>query len=140
MRFWDSSAIIPLCLDEPTTQTMKSLVKDDEDLVVWWGTSLECRSALARRRRDGVLGAEAERQAQSLLALLSAAWSEIQPALPVRHRAERLLGLHPLSAADALQLAAALIWVQEATAGAGFVSLDRTLREAAGKEGFAVLP
>lgn len=140
MRFWDASAVVPLCLEEPTTPTITALAKDDEDLIVWWGTPLECISALARRRRDGVLSADAERQARDTLALLSAAWSEIQPTLPLRQRAERLLAIHPLRAADALQLAAALIWVQEATAGAGFVSLDHTLREAAAREGFSVLP
>lgn len=55
MKFWDSSAIIPLCLKEKTSEAMKGLIKDDEDIVVWWSTRIECLSALSRRQREGVL-------------------------------------------------------------------------------------
>jgi hypothetical protein len=75
-----------------------------------------------------------------MLAALSAAWSEVQPTEPVRLRAERLLTVHPLRAADALQLAAALLWGEDTPQGLDFVCLDQNLREAARKEGFAVLP
>jgi hypothetical protein len=47
---------------------------------------------------------------------------------------------HPLRAADALQLAAALVWCDEAPQGTAFVCLDDRLRDAARREGFAVLP
>ena len=53
---------------------------------------------------------------------------------------ERLRGVHPLRAAAAFQLAAALLWSQGETRGHYFVSFDQRLREAAGKEGFSVLP
>lgn len=66
--------------------------------------------------------------------------TEVRPSDEVRARAMRLLSIHPLRAADALQLAAALVWCRERTAGAGFVCLDGRLREAAGREGFEVLP
>jgi predicted nucleic acid-binding protein len=140
MRFWDSSAIIPLCLEEPASEMVKNLAAKDEDLVVWWTTRVECISAIARRRREGGLTAQAERQARVALAALAGEWSEVQPAEPVRHRAERILMVHPLRAGDALQLAAALIWTEEATSGAEFVCLDQNLRESALKEGFTVLP
>jgi uncharacterized protein len=140
MKFWDSSAIIPLCLKEPLSEAVKNLAEKDEDLVVWWATRVECISALARRRREGKLGTQAERQAKAALAGLAGEWSEVQPVELVRHRAERLLMVHSLRAADALQLAAALLWTEEATSGAEFVCLDQNLREAASMEGFTVLP
>jgi predicted nucleic acid-binding protein len=140
VRFWDSSAIIPLCLKEPTSEVVENLARTDEDLVVWWTTWVECISAMARRYREGVLPINAERQARAALTTLAGEWSEIQPTELVRHRAERLLMVHSLRAADALQLAAALIWTEETTAGAEFVCLDQNLREAALKEGFTVLP
>jgi hypothetical protein len=59
---------------------------------------------------------------------------------PARQRALRLLAVHPLGAADALQLAAALIWTRESPAGVGLISADARLREAASREGFEVLP
>ena len=55
MKFWDSSAIIPLCLKEPTSERIRDVLKVDEDIVVWWATRVECLSALERRRREGAL-------------------------------------------------------------------------------------
>jgi predicted nucleic acid-binding protein len=55
-------------------------------------------------------------------------------------RARRLLETHPLSAADALQLAAALVMTEERPTGTEFVTFDIRLAEAANKEGFPVLP
>jgi hypothetical protein len=140
MKFWDSSAIIPLCLKEKTSEAMKGLMKDDEDILVWWTTRTECLSALSRRQREGVLPSGDEAKARAVLSALAATWSEVQPTETVRLRAERLLSIHPLRAADALQLASALIWAQETPRGFDFVCLDQNLREAALKEGFSVLP
>ena len=139
MRFWDSSAIIPLCFKEGTSETVKRLMKGDEDVVVWWATRVECLSALSRRKKEGVLPPNDESQARAILFALADAWSEVQPTEMVRQRAERLLSLHSLRAADALQLAAALIWAQEPPLDLEFICLDQNLREAALKEGFTVL-
>ena len=73
MRFWDSSAIIPLCLKEQMSETVRRLIKSDEDIVVWWTTKIECLSALARRRREGVLSIDAEMKARTILST----WKEI---------------------------------------------------------------
>jgi len=140
MKFWDSSAIIPLCLKEKASEDVKGLMKDDEDIVVWWTTYIECLSALSRRQREGVLTSGDAAKARAVLSALAAAWSEVQPTETVRLRAERLLSIHPLRAADALQLAAALIWAQETPRGLEFVCLDQNLREAALKEGFSIQP
>ncbi|MFH0787335.1 MAG: type II toxin-antitoxin system VapC family toxin [Pseudomonadota bacterium] len=140
MRFWDSSAVIPLCFKESSSEIMKRLFKADEDMVVWWATRVECQSALARRRREGVLSKEAELKARDILTALSSHWSEIQSTELVRQRAERLLMIHPLRTADVLQLSAALIWAEESPKGQAVVCLDHNLRNAAHKEGFVVLP
>ena len=140
MRFWDSSAIIPLCLKERASEAVKGLMKDDEDIVVWWTTYIECLSALSRRQREGVLTSGDAEKARAVLSALAVAWSEIQPTEMVRLRAERLLSIHPLRAADALQLAAALVWAQETPRGLEFVCLDQNLRESSLKEGFSLQP
>jgi hypothetical protein len=140
MKFWDSSAIIPLCLKEQMSETVKRLIKADEDLVVWWATRVECFSALSRRRREKVLNTESEFKAKIILSTLSAEWSEVQPSELVRQRAERLLAIHTLTSGDAFQLGAALIWAQENPQGLEIVCLDQNLREAAHKEGFTVIP
>ena len=140
MRFWDSSAIIPLCLKERASEAVKGLMKDDEDIVVWWTTYIECLSALSRRQGEGVLTSGDAEKARAVLSALAVAWSEIQPTEMVRLRAERLLSIHPLRAADALQLAAALVWAQETPRGLEFVCLDQNLRESSLKEGFSIQP
>jgi predicted nucleic acid-binding protein len=140
MKFWDSSAIIPLCVREKTSAAMRRIAKADEDIVVWWAARVECISAMARRLREGLLPADAERRAKNTLGELSNSWSEIQPTQAVRQRSERLLMIHPLRSADAFHLAAALLWAEDTPQGYEFVCLDQNLRDAARKEGFTVLP
>jgi predicted nucleic acid-binding protein len=57
----------------------------------------------------------------------------------VRQRAERLVSVHALSAADALQLAAALVVSREQPETLEFVTLDKVLARAARFEGFRVV-
>jgi hypothetical protein len=139
MRFWDASALIPLCVDQPASPAVRALLREDAGMVVWWGSVVECWSALARLRREGRLSAEEEDRARGVLALLQEAWVEIQPQEAVRALAGRLLRVHPLRAADALQLAAALVWAGSPAVGE-MVVLDRRLREAARLEGLRPLP
>jgi predicted nucleic acid-binding protein len=110
MIFWDSSAIVPLCVHEPASALMRQISRTHGVPAVWWASLIECRSALERRARAGQLKRNQKRQAKLLLEQLAAAWTEVQPTLALRERAVRLLGPHDLRAADALQLAAALVW------------------------------
>jgi predicted nucleic acid-binding protein len=140
MKFWDSSAIVPLCVREANTGILKGMLETDEEMVVWWGTRLECLSAMMRRQREGSLAIEGEQKARAVLDILAAGWSEVQPTEILRRRAERLIAVHPLRSADAFQLAGALVWAQDSPQGFEMVCLDRSLREAAYREGFTVLP
>jgi predicted nucleic acid-binding protein len=135
VRFWDSSALVPLCLDQPRSAEARTLAGEDAEMVVWWGSAIECASAIARLYRENLLTAAQERAARALLAELGASWFEVQPGSSLRDQAMRVLRLHPLRAADALQLAAALEWSGPA-AGGVFVSFDDRLRSAAEREGF----
>ena len=58
----------------------------------------------------------------------------------VKASARRLLRLHPLRAADALQLGAALAWADGAPEGLIVHTFDRRLAAAAEREGFRVIP
>ena len=140
MKFWDTSAVVPLCVIEPSSGTVKSILTRDPSMVVWWATRTECVSGLMRQRREGSLRIEDERQARQVLARLADAWIEVQPSEIVRGTAERLLAVHALRAADAFQLAAALHWCQRQTTDKELVSFDIRLREAGHKEGFTLLP
>lgn len=140
MSFWDSSAVVPLCIREERTDNLKVLQESDRRLTVWWGTAVECSSAFARRRREDRRWESEERLALERLELLGEMWTEVGPTTPLRHLAIRLVRVHALSAADAFQLAAALEWCNGKPGGIGFVSLDDRLAEAAGLEGFSLLP
>jgi predicted nucleic acid-binding protein len=140
MRFWDASAIVPLLCSERSSEEAHELVQQDPAIVVWWGSRVECISALRRSERRGQLEAAGARRALALLEQLAGAWSEVLPSDGLRAEAERALAVHPLSAADALQLAAALTWRREPARSVELVCLDERLRDAASREGFAVLP
>ena len=140
MKFWDTSAVVPLCVQEAGTSTVRNTLDDDPSLVLWWGTRTECSSAFMRRVREGQLTPSDVHAARRALDAVMQAAIEIQPSEAVRGMAERLLGVHPLRAADALQLAAAIQWCQGLTAGNGLVVFDRRLREAGYAEGFTVFP
>jgi hypothetical protein len=58
---------------------------------------------------------------------------------PTRERAERALALHVLSAADALQLGAALLAVGDRPKNRVFITADDRLGDAAAAEGFDVI-
>jgi uncharacterized protein len=139
VRFWDSSALVPLLLEQEESAGLRALSETDPAIAAWWGTSLECASAAARLRREGELTARQEDQVLQLLAQLKDAWSEVQPSEEVRSVAQRLLRVHALRAGDALHLAAALAWAGSPT-GAELVTLDERLALAARLEGFVVLP
>ncbi|GAB4232078.1 MAG: hypothetical protein OHK0028_07300 [Deltaproteobacteria bacterium] len=140
MKFWDASAVIPLLLREPNSVAIRKILARDPGLVAWWGTPLECFSAFARLRRDGVLASGEERRLRALMDRLAGDWTEVLPGNGVREHAGRLLLRHPLRAADSLQLAAAMVWADGNPGERGFVCLDHRLREAALREGFRVVP
>lgn len=140
MKFWDASAAIPLCVDEERTQIVRDMAKKDGALVVWWGSIVEAYSAFARLRRDRLLSPDDEAEGLAVLSELAEAWTEIEPSDDIREITRRLLQNYPLRAADSLQLAAALVWCDKTPKGHHFVCLDLRLREAAGSEGFTVLP
>ena len=136
MKFWDASAIVPLLVDEPPREVLLDLLAHDPIVRVWWGTPVECMAALARREREHSLTLTEAAAAIDRMRALVGEWQEVLPTEPVRAMAQRLLRLHPLRAADSLQLAAAIIASEQDPPSLNFVSLDERLNAAAGREGF----
>ena len=139
MKFWDASAIVPLLVAEAWTRRLQALAANDSDMLVWWGSEVECVSALARLERDGALDARAMTLALSRLRDLAEAWHEVDPSDALRQTAVRILRVHALRAADALQLAAASLASEQRPASLPVVTLDDRLAVAAGKEGFTLV-
>lgn len=139
MRFWDSSAIVTLLVDEPQSADTRTLLDADDVISVWWAADVECVSALARLERAG---APAAAIAESLGRLkgFADAWIVVLPSEEIRESAKRLLRVHPLRAADALQLAAAIGALRGTASHGDFVCLDERLCAAARREGLNVLP
>jgi len=138
--FWDSSAIVPLLVPEARSVALAALLRSEPEVVLWWASPVECQSALHRQRREGALPVALLDGALVRLRGLIEDADFVAPTRRVRERAGRLLAAHPLRAGDALQLAAALVWCDEAPHGTGFVCLDERLRGPAHLEGFNVLP
>lgn len=139
MRFWDSSAIVPLLVYESDSRRMLALFRADPHMVVWWASVVECSAALARREREAAMDGAGAVRALARLERLQRRWDEVQPVVAVRTLARRLLRVHPLRTADSLQLAAALTLAGGEPAGLEFVSLDRRLADAAAREGLPVV-
>ena len=140
MKFWDSSALVPLLVGETDSARRAESLQTDPVLAVWWGTAVECESALQRRVREGAIDAVGARQARERLATLAAAWHEVTPTPALRTLAVRLLRTHPLRAADSLQLAAALVLAQAGAPASAlsFLTADLRLADAAEIEGLTV--
>ena len=138
MTFWDASAIVPLLVDEPTSKAIGARRAKDPTMIVWWGTPVECVSALCRLEREGALSADGWLVAAKRLDGLAAGWLEVGPAVTVRDTARRLLRVHPLRSAHALQLAAAFEAAEGRPAGTTLLTFDERLRSVALREGFDV--
>jgi predicted nucleic acid-binding protein len=138
MKFWDSSALVPLLAAEPASRPVLALYTRDPEVVVWWATQVECASAVARLERDGLLTAADAGRAFARLDALAASWLQVEPTDEIRETARRLLRVHPLRAADALQLAAAFVAAERRPPTMTFVTLDERLGAAAGREGFVL--
>lgn len=135
MRFWDTSAVVPLVLIETATPATLATLGEDPEQCVWWGTAVECVSALARvERESGPVD-----QAFGRLDDFARFWREVTPTSAVRRAATRLLRVHPLRAADALQLAAAVVVAEGEPRSLPFVTLDERLARAAAREGFPLV-
>jgi len=135
VRFWDTSTIVPLLLGEENTAAAHQSLREDPEMYVWWGTGTECISALARVERAGGQVS----QALERLDGYAEAWHEVAATDAVRRTAARLLRVHPLRAADALQLAAATVASEGDPRTLPFVTFDERLAAAASREGFRVI-
>jgi len=140
LRFWDTSAIVPLIVTQPASEAAGRLLREDGALAVWWGTWVESAVTLSRLGREGELDGEGGEETRYALDLLAEDWREVEPTDEMRLLAALLSQRHPLKAADAFQLAAAFVWRETDANGDDFVRLDDQLRRAASDEGFDVLP
>lgn len=136
--FWDTSALVPLCVRQQPTAAVRGLLEQYE-IAVWWATSVEMRSAFERLLRMGQLTQAEHATAGSRLEKLRRGWRELQPTEALRTQAEAFLTSYPLKAADSLQLAAAWTWCSGDVQRCTFITGDAQLLDAARHVGFQIV-
>jgi uncharacterized protein len=139
VKFWDSSALVPLIIEERHSRACRQLLRSDPTQIVFCFTRTEILSALWRRHREGLLDIADVQLAEGRLDKLADRWTEVDSVTPVRDAAEQLLRVHPLRAADSLQLGACIAVFGKHRRDREFVVLDDVLAEAARQEGFKVV-
>ena len=139
MKFWDSSALVPLLVEEASTPPLTALYLREEAILTWWATEVECASAIARLEREGRLSAQDTALAFQRLELLARSWHRVEPGETLLRTAKRLLRVHDLRAADSMQLAAAFLASEHQPHTLGFICFDRRLALAAEREGFLLV-
>lgn len=138
MRFWDSSALVPLLIEQEASPRAAAWVAADAAIVLWTLTPVEVVSALRRLVRERVLEEETARLAEARLDELLRVCHLVIDVEPVKSVARRLLRVHSLRAFDALQLGAALHWAEGYPQGRKLHTLDSRFALAAQREGFLV--
>src|SRR5690348_1961513 len=135
--FWDTSAIIQICVPGQSTSAAKRLL-EQHAVVVWWAARVEVRSVLERLRKEGAISHRAYAVSRNRLETLLGSWREMLPTDSLRELACVQLERFSMQAADALHLGAALIWCSQKPRGRLFVCVDRRLSDAARQAGFTV--
>ena len=137
--FFDTSAIVPLCVAQPTSQTARRAYRSFERQVVAWTALIEATGAIYRAVRLGGLSESDARRAVSRLAQLEKRWIEIPAIERVRDTALSVLSTYDLRAADAVQLASALVWCRDKPRNRSFACFDQRLAAVARAVGFTAV-
>ena len=139
MKYWDASALVPLAIAEQQSAKVRGWLDADATIVTWGWTRVELASAIERRARLREISRAQRRDALDRFEELANYWDEVVDLIAVRSRALALLARHPLRAADAAQLGAALLVAGDDPATLTFVCLDDRLALAAEREGMRIL-
>ncbi|HUG37707.1 MAG TPA: type II toxin-antitoxin system VapC family toxin [Candidatus Limnocylindrales bacterium] len=138
MRFWDSSAIVPLLVEQRASARAAAWLSEDGAVVLWTLSPVEVVSALRRLVREDAIPEDVARRAETRLDDLISVSHQVVDVQAVKGLATRLLRAHALRAFDALQLGAALHWAEAPPRGRTVHTFDGRLAQAARREGFAV--
>lgn len=136
--FFDSSAIIPILLQQPFSTRARQLLRKYQKPVLAWTTPIEVQSALSRLSRHGYLNDKDYQTALDRFRSIEDIRIEVLPTAILRELAREILQTYDLRAADAIQIGSALLWCNQKPKGNAFVTFDARLADAAAKAGFAV--
>jgi predicted nucleic acid-binding protein len=137
IAFWDTSAILPLCCSQIFTTQSRKFYRKYPKTVVWWGTSVEINSGLARLKRNGHLSKKEVIKSLQIWEKFRKNSRIVQPIEKIVLLADSLPEQYELRAMDSFQMAAALVWCQEKPRHRPFITADERLAKAVEKAGFA---
>lgn len=140
MRFWDTSAVVPLLVSQPASPETDAWIAEDGAIALCTLTPVEVVSAIRRLLREGTISEPIARKAEDRADELLRASHVVIDLEAIKAQAKRMLRLHPLRAADALQLGSALEWAGGRPFQRVFHTFDDRLGLAARREGFRVIP
>lgn len=139
LLYLDTSALIKLYVDEDGSAKVGAWVEATEAVATHEIAFVECRSALARKHREGAL---AEKAYLSIWATLSGEWGHyIRIAFPASliQQAAEFTETFALRAYDSVHLAAASYVARQLGVEVRFGCFDRALNRAARMTGLEVL-
>jgi predicted nucleic acid-binding protein len=142
MQFWDSSALLPLVVQQPPfSERCRRLFRVRTPRAVAFLARIECRSAIERLVRERALHPATRRRSLTKIDTLIAAFDVVAFSADVEAHALALLHRHALRSLDALQLGCAqsLAARGETDAMPELVCCDRRLGEAAAAEGYPMM-
>ncbi len=139
IAFWDTSAIVPLCVLQDTTIAAQKRHREFPSKILWWGSVVEVRSSFARLSRTGELEDRNYDKAVLKWSSISIRGRDVPPSQNLLDIAIELPAKWGLRSLDAFQLAAALVWCNEKPRNRPFVCADKRLGEAASDAGFDVV-
>ncbi len=138
MSFWDSSAIVPLCVYETSSPTAVRIWRQLDESVIAWNTPVEVVSAFARIVREGKISELRKREAEFIFVSIEKSSAIIPPETRVIQLARTFPDKYGLKAGDCIQLASALVWCKENPSNKDFICGDGRLLKAAEAAGFSV--
>jgi predicted nucleic acid-binding protein len=136
IAFWDTSAILPLCCSQVFTAESRKFSRKYPKSVIWWGTSVEINSGLARLKRNGSFTEKEVIKSLQIWEKFRKKSRIVQPIERIVLLADTLPEQYELRAMDSFQMAAALVWCQEKPRNRPFVTADDKLAKAVEKAGF----
>jgi predicted nucleic acid-binding protein len=137
--FWDTSAIVPLCVLQDATTAARREHRKYPAKTLWWGTQVEVRSSFAHLIRNGDIESDGFQIALKKWLAVSERARELPPSTHVHEIASDLPDKYGIRALDAFQLAAALVWCREKPRNRPFICADLRLAGAASDAGFDVI-
>lgn len=136
--YYDTSALIKRYVDEEGTETVDRLWSTSSNIATSVVAFAEAAAVFSRKLREGLLSEKEHAQALSVLKADFDSLILIPVTTALNETIERLVRRYPLRGFDAVHLSSALLFRHSGSIPVHFACFDRTLNEAALREGLVI--